>query len=527
MKATQILAITPFEKPDVHLISHLYLSQAFPILHLGRDPDTAVQALNQLSSEYSGEFGVCVVAGSCQDIPLPEQVSMIVLPWGLNFNGRDGLKVFYQVHNIEEATEAAAAGADAIIVKGNEAAGKVGYESSFVLFQRVISEVKETAVYVQGGLGVHTSAAVIALGAQGVVFDSQLALFPEAGTPQEIRKVCEKLSGNETRLFANFRVLVRPNSPQLPNGDKDITKYVGDLNLEHSYIPLGQDITIAADLVNRYKKISRFIPALYEAIHGHLKQAKALNIISPGNALARDLNIPFPIAQGPMTRVSDVAPFADAVAAAGALPFIALSLLRGDKARELINDTKSLAGEKTWGIGILGFAPQDLREEQIEYIKEAMPPVVLIAGGRPSQAKSLEKLGIKTFLHVPSVSLLDMFLKEGARRFVFEGRECGGHVGPLSSMVLWEKQIDRLLLEDHPEEISVFFCRRYSRCIIRFICRHHGCPPCSQGDQSWRADGNILLIHKRGCNYRSHPAAISGTGHRCQQYRFAGDRPGS
>ncbi len=93
----------------------------------------------------------------------------------------------------------------------------------------------------------------------------------------------------------------------------------------------------------------------------------------------------------------------------------------------------------------------------MEYIKADPPPVVLIAGGRPSQAKPLEKMGIKVFLHVPSASLLDMFLKEGARNFVFEGRECGGHVGPLSSMVLWEKQIDRLLQEETPEAISVFF----------------------------------------------------------------------
>ena len=39
----------------------------------------------------------------------------------------------------------------------------------------------------------------------------------------------------------------------------------------------------------------------------------------------------------------------------------------------------------------------------------------------------------RTYLHVPSPGLLDSFVKDGARRFVFEGRECGGHVGPRSS----------------------------------------------------------------------------------------------
>jgi acyl transferase domain-containing protein/NADP-dependent 3-hydroxy acid dehydrogenase YdfG len=47
---------------------------------------------------------------------------------------------------------------------------------------------------------------------------------------------------------------------------------------------------------------------------------------------------------------------------------------------------------------------------------------------------------------VPSPELLRMFIDQGARRYVFEGRECGGHVGPLGSLVLWETQI-RVLLQ--------------------------------------------------------------------------------
>ncbi len=66
--------------------------------------------------------------------------------------------------------------------------------------------------------------------------------------------------------------------------------------------------------------------------------------------------------------------------------------------------------------------------------------MAIIAGGRPSQAAPLEAVGIDTFLHVPSPGLLARFLKDGARRFVFEGRECGGHVGPRTSLLLWEQQ---------------------------------------------------------------------------------------
>ncbi|MBC8230016.1 acyltransferase domain-containing protein, partial [bacterium] len=57
----------------------------------------------------------------------------------------------------------------------------------------------------------------------------------------------------------------------------------------------------------------------------------------------------------------------------------------------------------------------------------------------------LEKEGILTYFHVPAPGLLEMFIKNGVRRFVFEGRECGGHVGPRCSFVLWETMIDALL----------------------------------------------------------------------------------
>jgi acyl transferase domain-containing protein/NAD(P)H-dependent flavin oxidoreductase YrpB (nitropropane dioxygenase family)/NAD(P)-dependent dehydrogenase (short-subunit alcohol dehydrogenase family)/acyl carrier protein len=286
-----------------------------------------------------------------------------------------------------------------------------------------------------------------------------LALYPESNIPQDLKNLCSKLNGTETKIIAHHRVLVRPNSPVLSQNVsiEELEHYFNDLDPTKSYIPMGQDIALATELYENFKTLKKLIFGFKEAMYGHLKQAKASPIIDQNNPLAQQLGLRYPIAQGPMTRVSDVPAFANAVAETGALPFIALSLLKGEQARTLVLETQKLAGDKTWGVGILGFAPQELREEQTAYILEAKPPVVLIAGGRPAQAKVFEKAGITTYLHVPSPALLDIFLKEGAKNFIFEGRECGGHVGPLSSTVLWEIQIERILKEDHPENISVFF----------------------------------------------------------------------
>jgi len=80
-----------------------------------------------------------------------------------------------------------------------------------------------------------------------------------------------------------------------------------------------------------------------------------------------------------------------------------------------------------------------LREEQLAAVRAALPPFALIGVGRPDQAAELERDGIATYLHAPSPGLLEQYLRSGARRFVLEGRECGGHVGPRSSFILWEQ----------------------------------------------------------------------------------------
>lgn len=170
--------------------------------------------------------------------------------------------------------------------------------------------------------------------------------------------------------------------------------------------------------------------------------AQVRDALTPAaSAMAQALGTELPLAQGPMTRVSDQPRFAAAVAAEGGLPFLALALADGARTRALLAETRAELGERPWGVGILGFADERIRAEQLAAVKEFRPSHAVVAGGRPGQAKELEAAGIRTFLHVPSAGLLRQFLDAGARRFVFEGSECGGHVGPLASFPLWEAQL--------------------------------------------------------------------------------------
>src|SRR5207302_1031077 len=190
----------------------------------------------------------------------------------------------------------------------------------------------------------------------------------------------------------------------------------------------GNDVTIANGLAVRYCTGRGSVKGLWSAIRKHLSTTP--------------LCTPLTVAQGPMTRVSDRVAFAGAVAAEGGLPFLALALMSGPEVAALLEEAaEQLAGQQ-WGVGILGFVPPDLREAQLEAVRSVRPPLALIAGGRAAQAAALEAEGIATYLHVPSPGLLDRFLADGARRFVFGGSACGGHIGPRASFPLWEAQVE-------------------------------------------------------------------------------------
>ncbi|MCB1032003.1 MAG: hypothetical protein KDA95_11730, partial [Acidimicrobiales bacterium] len=389
----------------------------------------------------------------------PGEFGRLVELWSGGESGQDlDVAVIAQVVSRAEAQIAVKAGVDGLLASGSEAGGRVGETEAFILFQQVVE--LGVPVWVRGGIGLHTAAAVVAGGGAGVMVDTQLGLLGEAGLSTDLRRAIEASDGSENRVVGGYRFYTRPDLPAaaLPEDTpaSEIRSFLG-ADLRTQLVPLGQDSGFALGLAKRFATVGGVIQALQASMDSHLKAALDTNPIAPQSAMAEALGTRYPIAQGPMTRVSDRAEFAKAVADGGALPFLALALLRGPEVRELLIETKELLGDQPWGVGVLGFVPAELRAEQLEVVHDIAPPFALIAGGRPSQASPLEAAGISTYLHVPSPGLLDRFIKDGARKFIFEGRECGGHVGPRSSFALWDAQIERLLQVEDPEHLHVLF----------------------------------------------------------------------
>jgi acyl transferase domain-containing protein/NAD(P)H-dependent flavin oxidoreductase YrpB (nitropropane dioxygenase family) len=372
--------------------------------------------------------------------------------------------VFLEVYDVEQAIAAEQAGFDGVVLKGHEAGGRVSRWSSFLLLQKIQGTLR-IPFWLQGGIGPQTAAAARFAGAAGVVLSEQLWLTKESSCNHRERAIWQRLDGSETVVLGagseQYRYFNRSGRDVLENlaravatGDawqaemrRHLDRQVsGNFSIsDGTLVPLGQDIAFAATLAEKYGTVGRIINAMRLSSNECIAQANVQRALGPGSPLAANWKTQYPIAQGPMTRVSDVTRFATCVAEHGAMPFLALALLRGPQVRTLLAETKKSMGDMPWGVGILGFVPAELRKEQLPIVLETKPNFAIIAGGRPSQAAELEQQGIATYLHVPSPGLLETFLRDGSRKFIFEGRECGGHVGPRTSFLLWQSAINMIL----------------------------------------------------------------------------------
>ncbi|SFB58906.1 Acyl transferase domain-containing protein [Amycolatopsis marina] len=431
----RVLGVNPFGRPDARLVAAVCRGGGLGVLELGGGAggDDTAAALSRVNRDVPTPFGVRVGQGCAlrpEDVLGPSEPgpTLVVLgagaPWApVEVHAADPTVVLLaEVTGLDEARSAVAAGARGLIARGHEAAGRVGDLTSFVLLQQLLgADDLAVPVWACGGIGHHTAAGAVAGGAAGIVLDSQLALFPDSDTPFPLREALARMDGSETEIVGGDRVL--PSRAGAPP------------------VPLGQDAHLAALLCRRHESAEATVRDLVHALGDHEPVAGP---DEQGAALRRTLGTRHAVAQGPMTRVSDQPGFAAAVAEHGGMPFVAVALSDGRRTADLLRRTAQELGERPWGAGILGFVPERLRAEQLEAVRAARPRAVIIAGGTPAQAAALESEDIATYLHVPSPILLRQYLRAGARRFVFEGAECGGHIGPRTSFSLWEAQLSVL-----------------------------------------------------------------------------------
>ncbi len=312
---------------------------------------------------------MCIPVGTAEPDRLPEVARLI--------HAANRVAIA-EVTTRADAGRARSAGFDGLILSGHESGGWCGPESSFVLLQGVLAET-DLPVWVRGGIGPSVAAGCLAAGAAGVVLDGALLLSRESPLSPQRREQVSRCDGSESVVVvplsgASLRVFATPGSEALdrlkaaanqdgPTWNQAVFRDVGWADGQCA--PAGQDAAFAGRLSRRFVTTGGIVQAVERAIAEGLTGAQAARPLAEGSPLAVDHGTRYPILHGPMTRVSDVAACAQAVA----------------------------------------------------------------------------HEGTATYLHAPSPVLLDQFLRDGARRFVLEARECGGHAGPTSSFVLWEQAV--------------------------------------------------------------------------------------
>ena len=249
-----------------------------------------------------------------------------------------GVKLLVEVKTADWNDSALTPWADGLMLKGNEAGGFVGEDSSFILLQKWLPRTR-LPLYVRGGMTPHVAAACAAVGVAGGVLDSQLLLMTEARLPVALRVLVGNLSGSETQAVGTgeageyFRLLVRPGltaARQFAAAcdslgyDELRTRVVDNTHWQdaaRALLPIGQDVAFAAPWSRRFGTVGAVLRAIDAAVAGHGATAHRCASMAEGAPLALAIKTRFPIIQGPMTRVSDTAEFALTVAAAAQSQF--------------------------------------------------------------------------------------------------------------------------------------------------------------------------------------------------------------
>ncbi|MHA1777372.1 MAG: beta-ketoacyl synthase N-terminal-like domain-containing protein, partial [Promethearchaeota archaeon] len=390
--------------------------------------------------------------------------------------------------------------ADFFLVRGNEAGGVVSNINSFIQIQEF--HKMGYSFIIEGGFGIFNVGAALVGGAFGVVFESQLYLLKESPLSSAYKSYLVSLQENdfylavENEMF-NYRLIgklanksIRKIKAQekafyqyLISQDENMSRnffeqhfnaYLDKIfseksripdwtsdNPKHAFMPCDHGIIFARYVAECYEDIAGFIQGLKNLIKHQYNQIKTNWPFQECSPIAQLLNIKYPIIQGPMANITESLEYAQVIAENGALPTFALGGLMDHEADLLLQKvSQSPLQNKSYMAGIIGLeVVKKRRNAQLESIKKYKVPFTLIAAGSVELAKQVIRQGERVFLHTPALSMFREAIKNGIEFMILEGSECGGHIGTLSSWVLWENVLEYCVQEKSnlPERMNVIF----------------------------------------------------------------------
>lgn len=163
------------------------------------------------------------------------------------------------------------------------------------------------------------------------------------------------------------------------------------------------------------------------------------NIWQKGHKL---LGTKYAILGGAMSWVSEHNLVA-AISNAGGFGVIACGAMGPELLDKEIKATKSLTN-LPFGVNLITMHPQ--LDQLMEVCKENKVSHVVLAGGLPksSMIDTLKNAGIKVIAFAPALVIAKKLVKMGIDAIVIEGMEAGGHIGPVSTIVLAQEILPEL-----------------------------------------------------------------------------------
>ncbi|MCD4675555.1 MAG: nitronate monooxygenase, partial [Desulfobacula sp.] len=501
-----LMVYNPAKVFDVKYFNEIFNAGALPVFDTEfLSHDDIIQKTILLSKEKF-DFGIRL---SNHDSELIEKIKhqqminldLLIFPLpnddALNdFTNFADTKIVLEIKDINSNDKIDKISPHALILKGNEAGGRVSKYSSFVLMQWYLKN-SGLPIFIHGGVGKYTAAGMFAAGVSGLVMDSQFLMTDQAPVSDNFKKLLAMVDESDSteiiyndqdiyRVFAKLGTkIVKDLKEQAiefsddPNGRQKVYESIVDnmtafdVEQDAGFIQalfyLGQDGVFAKDFVKESTSLHEIISGFFKTIGENLNFIDTFDPVKPGSAFARDQGTKFPLIQGPMANISDNSDFANKVLEQGALPFFAVGSLPEQLADDMLKDGAQKVD--VFGAGLVGMeAFNPAVKKHLDMVKKYKIPYALFAGGIPSQVAELEAAGTKTYLHTPSVSMMENALKNECKRFIFEGGEAGGHVGTLSSMVLWEDAIATLINENYDlSELYLVFAGGISTCFASFF----------------------------------------------------------
>ena len=464
----------------------------------------------------------------------PDCLDAIVLSYtfadelkGFTPKSRD-LKLVLELKDIHMMETVEAIRPDGLILKGLESGGAISRYTGYILLQWYL-ERTDLPVFLHGGVGMHTAAGVFASGASGVVLDSQLWLADESPVADNFRTLLEGFEEFDTvliegpektrfRFFAKLGTKIAHNLKQKESHfalghdrtDSEARGFFATIREKsaslsdaaaaavQSLFYLGQDASFARHFKARGASVSEMIRALFESVRSHIADVDEHDPIRENTALAKEHGTKYPVMQGPMANISDNPKFAELIFNAGALPFFAMGSLPPHLAEAMLEEGTEKGYR--YGAGLIGIETfNKTLSAHLDLVKKYKSPFALFAGGVPAQVKDLEAAGTKTYLHTPASMMMENAIANGVTRFILEGTECGGHVGSLTSLVLWELGTERLTKMEDSElaDKTLVYAGGISHGHRLPLRLRHGGDPCQTRCEDRHPGGLCLSLHKR------------------------------